>query len=157
MIGTGSHPAELRGVVLTTGAADLLLPFVAMAEVVGYQDPTPYASAPPWLLGAVTWRGCAVPLLSLAMADAEPVDVDRGQRARLVICYTPSGNRALPYVGILSFKPPRLARLSPQVLEPTQTPSENPFVLHGLTFAERPAWIPDMDSIERAVLGTIRS
>jgi hypothetical protein len=69
-----------------------------------------------------------------------------------VICYAPSGNRALPYVGIVATESPQLARLSPEVLEPAQVPTENPFVLHSLNYAEAPAWIPDMDAIERAVI-----
>ena len=147
-----AHPEDVRGVVLLTGASDLLLPNSAVAEVVGYKPPAPYSSAPDWLLGAVTWRGFAVPLISLAMASAKPVEVASGQRARLVVCYTVSGNRALPYVAILALGPPRLTRFRPQALEPTPDLPENPLVLHGLTFAERPAWIPDMDAIERAVL-----
>lgn len=152
MTNSGGPLDDVRGVVLPTGASDLLLPNSAIAEVVGYQHPTAYTSGPGWLLGSVTWRGFSVPLVSLAMASAEPVEVARGHRARLVICYTPSGNRALPYVAILTLGPPRLARLSPQVLEPSQDPPGNPFVLHALTYAERPAWIPDMDAIERSVL-----
>ena len=143
---------DVRGVVLPTGAWDLLLPNAAVAEVVSYQHPTSYASSPGWLLGAITWRGCSVPLISLAMASAEPVEVARGQRARLVVCYTPSGNSALPYVAFLALGPPRLSRFNPQVLEPARVQPENPFVIHGAIFADKPAWIPDMDAIERAVL-----
>jgi len=148
-------PSELRGVVLPTGNADLLLPNAAVAEVVGYKEPAPFANAPLWLLGGVPWRGCSVPLISIAMANAVPGDVAHGQRGRMVICYTPSGNRALPYIAIFAVGPPRLARLNPQSLQPAEGLPDNPFVLQGLMFAERPAWIPDMDAIERALVETM--
>ena len=157
MNGAGARSDQLRGVVVPTGAVDVLLPNAAVAEVIGYQDPAPYASAPGWLLGALNWRGFALPLVSLTIAGEDPVGVVYGQRARSVICYTPSGNSALPYVGVAAIGPPRLARLSAKVLEPTQLLVDNPFVLHGLTYAERPAWIPDMDAIERAVLEAMPS
>lgn len=147
---------ELRGIVLPTGAADALLPNAAVAEIMGYHLPRPYPSAPGWLLGAVSWRGREIPLVSLAAADAETATDGRAKRGRLVICFTPSGNSALPYVGLLAVAPPRLARLSAQALEPAPTASNNPFVLHALTYAERAAWIPDMDAIERAVLEAIK-
>ena len=147
---------EVRGVVIPTGAADLLLPNAAVAEVMGYQDPMVLPSAPDWLLGMVTWRGCSVPLVSLPQADVASEKGAHGQRTRLVICYTPSGNAALPYVGIRADGPPRLARLSAQTLMPAQIEIGNPFVLHGLIHAERPAFIPDMDAIERAVLEAIQ-
>ena len=147
---------EVRGVVIPTGAADLLLPNAAVAEVIGYQDPMRVPHAPDWLLGMVAWRGCKVPLVSLRQADIESVDGAHGQRTRLVICYTPSGNAALPYVGIRAEGPPRLARLSAQTLVPAQAETGNLFVLHGLIHAERPAFIPDMDAIERVVLEAIQ-
>ncbi len=150
-------PSELRGVVLPTGDADLVLPNTAVADVAGYKEPAPYANAPGWLLGAVPWRGCSLPLVSLAMANAVPIDVSHGQRGRMVICYTPSGNRSLPYVGVFAVGPPRLARLSAATLQPAEGVPDNPFVLHALTYAERPAWIPDMDAIERALVGILRA
>ncbi len=146
---------EVRGIVLPTGAADLLMPNAAVVEVIAYCDPEPYPSAPGWLLGAVYWRGRDVPLVSLAAAGTGAA-APRLPRARLVICYTPSGNSALPYVGILTVTPPRLARLSAEMLEPAQMDPDNPFVLHALTYAEQPAWIPDMDAIERAVLEALQ-
>ena len=146
---------EVRGIVLPTGAADLLMPNAAVVEVIAYCDPEPYPSAPGWLLGAVYWRGRDVPLVSLAAAGTGAAS-PRLPRARLVICYTPSGNSALPYVGILAAVSPRLARLSAEMLEPAQMDPDNPFVLYALTYAEQPAWIPDMDAIERAVLEAIQ-
>lgn len=157
MSGARASKEEVRGVVLPTGAADLLMPNAAVVEVIAYCDPEPYPSAPGWLLGAVYWRGRDVPLLSLAAAGTGAgAAAPRLPRARLVICYTPSGNSALPYVGILAVAPPRLARLSAEMLEPAQMDPDNPFVLYALTYAEQPAWIPDMDAIERAVLEAIQ-
>ena len=146
---------EVRGVVLPTGSAQLLMPNAAVAEVIAYFEPERYPSGPSWLLGAVHWRGRDIPLVSLAAAGEDFAAIPRLQRARQVICYTPSGNSALPYVAILAVTPPRLARLTADMLEPAQGGTENPFVLHTLTFAESPAWIPDMDAIERAVLEAV--
>jgi chemosensory pili system protein ChpC len=152
-----SAPSELRTVVLPTGTADVILPSIAMAEVISYQDPTPYRNAPGWLLGAITWRGCNVPLLSLEVEEMTPSEPIRSRRPRVVICYTPSGNRALPYLGFRTIGLPRVARANAQVLAATPLVSENPFVLHGLTLSGRPGYIPDMDAIERAVLEFVQS
>lgn len=143
---------EVSGVLIPAGTADVLLPNAAVAEVTTFNDPTPLPSVPDWLLGTVTWRGCSVPLVSLARAGAEPTGSGHPRRSRVMICYTPSGNSALPYVGILASGPPRLVRLSAQVLKPAQIEPEHPFVLHGLIYAQRSAFIPDMDAIERALL-----
>jgi len=147
---------KVRGVVIPAGEADLLLPNAAVAEVVAYQDATPFASAPPWLIGALTWHDRSVPLVSLAAADADARNLAPGHRARSVVCYTPNGNPALPYVGLLAMGPPRLAHFRVQDLTPTDQRPANPLVLFALTYGERSAWIPDMDAIEMAVLTALK-
>jgi len=139
-------------VVIPAGEADILLPNAAVAEVLAYQSATPFVSGPPWLLGAVTWHDRPVPLISLSGAGASAVIPEPGPRARLVICYTPNGNRDLPYVGLLAVAPPRLARFKAQDLEPLPSRPDNPLILHALTYEARTAWIPDMDALERSVL-----
>jgi chemosensory pili system protein ChpC len=152
-----SAPAEeLRGVVLPLGPADLLLPNAAVAEVLGYREPETSGGGPPWLLGTVTWRERPVPLVSLPAAAHPSQPVALGPRARLAVCFTPSGNRALPYVGLLCVGPPRLARFRADNLSPTGEEADNPFILHTLTYAERPGWIPDLDALERAVLESVQ-
>jgi hypothetical protein len=47
--------------------------------------------------------------------------------------------------------PPRLTVFRAEAMGPGELPAANPFVLHALTYMDRPAWIPDMDSIEAAV------
>ena len=153
MRGGDGAQTELRGVVLPAGPVDLLLPNAAVAEVLSYRDPSPVVDAPPWLLGVVAWRERAVPLVSLPAAAIPPQPVERGPRARLVVCFTPDGHPAMPYVGLVCVGPPRLARFRADNLEPLQDAGpENPFVLHALTYGDRPAWIPDLDALERALL-----
>lgn len=145
----------LRGVVLPVGPSDVLLPNAAVAEVLAYREPAALADAPPWLLGTLEWREREIPVVSLAAAGDPPQSAEPGRRARLAVCFTPDGNPELPYMGLLCVAPPRLARFLPEALEPGEEPPANPFVLHALTFAERPAWIPDLDAIERALLDAL--
>ena len=146
----------VAGVVLRTGAADLLLPNAAVVEIISFRPPAEIEGSPPWLLGNLDWRERPVPVVSVAAAGGAQEDVVPGRRARLVVCYTPSGNTALPYLAFLSLTPPRLAYFHSRALRPAQTDSENPFVLHALTYVDRPAWIPDIDAIERAVLQALK-
>jgi chemosensory pili system protein ChpC len=143
---------ELRGILLPLGPADLLLPNAAVAEVLGYRDPESVAGGPSWLLGRVAWRERSVPLVSLPAAGEPPQPVARGPRARLAVIYTPNGNAAMPYLGLLCVGPPRLARFRADNLLPADPEGENPFVLHTLTHADRPGWIPDLDALELALL-----
>jgi chemosensory pili system protein ChpC len=143
------------GVALPVGEADLLLPNAAVAEILTYHPPTPVPGGPDWFVGNLVWQQRPVPVVSIAAAQAEAAEEEEiasGRRTCLVVCYVPSGNRALPYVAILAFGPPRLGRFQADNLKLAPAESTNPFVLHALTYGGRPAWIPDMDAIERAVL-----
>jgi chemosensory pili system protein ChpC len=148
-------PEGLPAIVLPCGAADLLLPNAAVAEVLSFRFPTPIEDPPAWLLGNLEWRERLVPVVSVAAAgQAKEIALDR--RARLAVCFTPSGNPSLPYLAFLAVEPPRLALLLAQSLEPGPSAPDNPFVLHALSYVDRPAWIPDFDAIERAVLEALQ-
>jgi chemotaxis signal transduction protein len=149
--------AEVRGIVVPVGKENMLLPAAAVAEVIGYQKPTPYEAAPPWLLGAVIWHEQAVPLVSVIAAEEGAESVQAGQRARIVVCYTPDGNPKLPYVSFLAIGPPWLARFRAETLDPAAQSTSNPFVLHALTFEKGASWIPRMDAVEREVLQALKS
>jgi chemosensory pili system protein ChpC len=146
---------SVAGLVVPSGAANLLLPNAAVAEIVAYRPPAAVEGAPAWLLGTLDWRDRLVPAVSIAAAGANPAEVKPGHRARLVVCFTPSGNQALPYMALLATAAPRLARFHEQSLVPdpdAAEPQDNPFVLHALRYMDQPGWIPDMDALERAVL-----
>ncbi|MEJ2326263.1 MAG: chemotaxis protein CheW [Chromatiaceae bacterium] len=143
--------ADIRGVVLDIGGVELLLPSATVAEVVYCEEPRPHPAAPLWLLGTVPWRDQAVPLVSVRAGGQDPHEVRRGPRARMAVCYSPTPGSDQPYLGILAVGPPRLTVFRGEAMGPGELPAANPFVLHALTYMDRPAWIPDIDAIEMAV------
>lgn len=154
--GIDADSNSVAGLLLPTGDADLLLPNAAVAEIIAYRPPMAVKGGPAWLMGEVDWRERLVPVVSVAAAQEGGTKTAPGNRARLAICFTPSGNPALAYVAVFASAPPRLARFHAQTLEPSDVGSHNPFVLHSLRYNDAPAWIPDMDAVERSVLEAIR-
>jgi chemosensory pili system protein ChpC len=148
--------SEVRGMVLDIGGVELLLPSATVAEVVYCEEPSPNPQAPPWLLGSVTWREREIPLVSVRAGGAVVHHVRRGPRARTAVCYAPAVGSALPYLGLLAVGPPRLTVFRPEAMRPAEGAPENPFVLRALTYMDRPAWIPDLDAVEAAVLEAIK-
>jgi chemosensory pili system protein ChpC len=151
MTAAQAKSADIRGVVLDIGGVELLLPSATVAEVVYCEEPRPHPEAPLWLLGRVPWRDDEVPLVSVRAGGEDPHEVRRGPRARMAVCYAPTPDSDRPYLGILAVGPPRLTVFRAEAMGPGELPAANPFVLHALTYMDRPAWIPDMDSIEAAV------
>ncbi len=146
---------ELRVLVAPTALGDLLLPSAAVAEVVSYAgEARMRQGGPAWLVGDLDWRGQRVPLVDLgptAEADlpSRGPTGSRRQRPCALICFSPSGNRALPYIAILVADSPRLVRLGAADLHEAVDPPPRPFALYALAYQGRPAWVPDLDLVER--------
>ena len=58
----------LTGLLLPLSDRSLVLPNVAVAELIGYQPCTPLPHQPAWLLGWIDWRSQRLPLLSFEAA-----------------------------------------------------------------------------------------
>lgn len=144
----------LAGVVLPAGNVNLLLPNSAVAEIISFRRPDPVKSDVAWLLGVLDWRENLVPAISLAAAQGDKIGEQLGRRSCFAVCYSPSGNSELPYVAILASAAPRLVDFHAVDMKPAPEARSNPLVLHPLIYDDQPAWIPDMDAIERAVLAT---
>ncbi len=49
---------------------NILLPSMAVAEIIDYEKPKQIADVPQWLLGLLTWRGVPIPLAHLEKMDS---------------------------------------------------------------------------------------
>jgi len=92
-----------------------------------------------------------VPLIDVAAQEGVSVraPADRQHRPHVLICFTPSGNQGLPYVGLLVAGLPRLIGIHVDDLVPVADATARPFLLCALEFQGRQAWIPDLDEVER--------
>lgn len=142
----------VSGILVPVGDLSLLLPNSAVAEVTAYRRPNKTKSEAAWLLGTLDWRERLVPAISITAAQEGQAREELGRRACFVVCYSPRGNEDLPYVAVFASAAPRLASFRATDMKPAAVDDSNPFVLHSLSYGDQPAWIPDMDAVERAVL-----
>jgi len=142
---------DLQVLVLPAPTADLLLPAGAVAEILRSETlGLPESGSPEWVIGTLQWRG-----QSVAVARLVPVD-KRGHRSSVVVvCFSPGGNRALPYLAIASPGLPRLERVTPKALggEPDAPPALLWFVRAPLRLGGQAAWLLDLWALERGLLG----
>ena len=127
----------------------LLLPNVAIAELIDYPHAEPGSDSPPWHLRSIIWRDQQLPLISFEAACGSPLHI--GERARIVILNTLGGNPALKFIALVVQGIPRSYKLDSQLsfVDVSLHPLERAAVQVG----DHVARIPDLVGLERLVLG----
>lgn len=144
---------DIRGVLIQTGTARLLLPNATISEVLSYADPEPVENPEPWLLGRIRWRGWRLPLVAfgpLSGLGAEQGDIG----SKVLVLKTLGGDPALPYFALLTRGFPRLVTVSRDALaaEEGEVPTG---AKARVRFNDETAFIPDIDGIELAIRRTL--
>jgi chemotaxis signal transduction protein len=144
-------PVSPGVLLLSAPGGDLLVPVAAIAEVVrGQELGSRHAGYPDWVLGTLTWRGESVPGARLCART-----VPDSRLHTVVVCLSPSGDPTLRFLAIASPDLPRLERLSTRSLAPGQDESQEVpwYALTGLTIDRGPAWLLNLATLERELLG----
>lgn len=140
-------PEQIASLLIPMVGRPLLLPNVAVAEIVPWQEPERLEDKPQWFLGEVEWRGVRIPVLSLElMNDPELEDAAHGNRLAVLngVGQTKHNFYAVAVQGI-----PRLVRVFPDELGNEQDATEEKsYDMHVQVSGER-AVIPDLANVER--------
>ena len=104
---------NLTGLLLPMADLNLILPNVAVAELIDYQSAAFDLDTPPWYLGRVAWRNRQIPLLSFESACGQKIVI--GDRARIVILNALGGRPELKFIAMLVQGIPRSYKLDSQL------------------------------------------
>lgn len=104
---------SLTGLLLPLADRHLLLPNVAVAELIDYQHGEPSSDAPPWYLRQVRWRDRQLPLISFEAACGGSTVI--GERARIVVLNALGGRAQLKFIALLVQGIPRSCKLDSQL------------------------------------------
>ncbi len=142
---------ELSTLLIPVRGRQLLVPNVAVAEIIHFVAPYTMEDVPNWLLGTIDWRNQVLPLISFEAINDEPFAAREGPR-RVAVFNGLHHNERLPFYAMLSLGAPRLMRVEPEdILKENGHglgPAESMVVsLHGEN-----AVIPNLEFIESQVL-----
>ena len=140
---------SLTGLLLPLADRYLLLPNVAIAELIDWQRGEPSSDSPPWHLRQITWRDRELPLISFEAACGSPLVI--GERARIVILNTLGGDPQLKFIAMVVQGIPRSYKVDSQLsfVDVPLCPLERAAVQVG----DHVARIPDLLALERLVMG----
>ena len=140
---------SLTGLIIPLAGQPLLLPNVAVAELVGYRLGQASTQGPAWFLGWTNWRDQRVPVLDPGLMLGQPAN--EGQAPRMLILNAVSGHAGGRFLGLRVSGIPRTKRV---VRGELQTAGEGgEFVSQQVRLAdeEQLLLIPDLEAMERAL------
>lgn len=123
----------------------LLLPNVAVAELIAYRTPQTVQGAPAWFLGQVPWRDLMLPLLSFEAASGGQAET--GSRLQVVILNALGGREHVKFIALLVQGIPRSIKVDGSLARSDATLA--PLELDAVNLGDIQARIPDLIGLEQ--------
>jgi chemosensory pili system protein ChpC len=139
-------PDAVRCLWIPLRGVNMLLPNVAVAEVASYQVPGEQQSTPDWLLGAVNWRGEALPVISLEILCGHRVPANMAC-SRLIVVNSVRPGSPVRFFAIVAAGLPRLIQFSDAIVNRLEVCELETLHCRVVVGREK-AVIPNLDHIQ---------
>lgn len=143
---TFSRRETLSVLLLPLAGRQLMVPDVAVAELIGYRPGDTSGRAAPWELGDIPWRGRQLPLVSFEAACGQPLP--RGERVRVAVMH--GMDERLPFFALLIQGIPRPLKVDSQ-LSYVDVPLA-PLELAAVLVGQDAVRVPDLDGLATLIL-----
>lgn len=128
----------------------VMLPDVAIAEIVDFQQTSSDDDAPTWYLGNLLWRGLQVPVISLEALDHDSF-FTQSSSLKIIVVNGVAQRDKLPYWGFVSQETPRMMRLNQESLvRDNEAELGQVEAMRAEVYGEA-VLLPDLDRIEQAI------
>lgn len=146
---------DLSCMLLPLKDKQLLLPNVSVAEIVPFSHLLTTASNKNWMLGRIQWRGITLPVVCYEMLNQQSAPAPN-PNARFAIINGVGGHSSLPFYALLIQGIPRQQRAQESELQTVDAVHKGAYDAQAVTInQEESAMIPDLDSIEEALLNIL--
>ncbi|WP_437879357.1 chemotaxis protein CheW [Pseudomonas sp. LRF_L74] len=138
-------PSALTALLVPLSDRTLLLPNVALAELIPYRAPQVSAGMPAWFLGQVAWRDLQLPLLSFEAASDGQAQI--GSNARVAVINALGGRDQVKFIALLVQNIPRSLKVDATLARVSV--SLSPLELDAVQIGEAVVKIPDLAGLEQ--------
>jgi len=143
---------SVRSLWVPLEGVNLLVPNVAIAEVISYQPLDLIQDGPDWLLGALRWREQLLPVLSVeSLCGFGSPQGERG--ARISVLNSVNGSSALPFYAMVTAGIPRLIKADADALGDSMLAARSlpDTVADCVQIGNEEALIPNLEIIQTLV------
>lgn len=144
-VATQNSAAGLTGLLVPLADRTLLLPNVAVAELIPYRAPQVSEGMPEWFLGQIAWRDLRLPLLSFEAACGGQAQVASG--ARVAVINALGGRPKVKFIALLVQGIPRSLKVGSDL--PAADVELAPLELGAARVGEDVVRIPDLAALEQ--------
>jgi chemosensory pili system protein ChpC len=137
--------SSLTGLLVPLADRTLLLPNVAVAELIPYRAPQVTQGMPAWFLGQVAWRDLRLPLLSFEAASNGQAQIGPG--ARVAVINALGGRSEVKFIALLVQGIPRSLKVGADLVR-ADAPLA-PLELDAVSIGEDVLKIPDLIGLEQ--------
>jgi chemosensory pili system protein ChpC len=141
--------STLTGLLLPLADRALLVPNVAVAELIPYRTLQAVSGMPDWFLGQVSWRDLRLPLLSFERASGGELQI--GSRARVVVLNALGGRDHVKFLALLVQGVPRSLKVDASLQKADAALA--PLELAAVRVNDGVAKIPDLVGLEELLAG----
>ena len=149
-----SESEIISSLYLPIGEGKLVLPNVAVAEVIEYSRPKAKEGFPQYYLGDISWRGIDVPLLSFEEVNGRARPPKNTEVRIAVLNNVGTDSKKLPFVAILTQGLPRLIKISEDIIQ-NATKSNFPAEHSRIRVDGEEAVIPNLDYLESLAINLV--
>lgn len=144
-VATQDSVGSLTGLLVPLADRTLLLPNVAVAELIPYRAPQVSAGMPDWFLGQVAWRDLRLPLLSFEAASGGQAQT--GTAARVAVINALGGRPKVKFIALLVQGIPRSIKVGTDLVRADVDLA--PLELDAVSLGDDVVKIPDLIGLEQ--------
>ncbi len=139
----------VRSMFIPYGNSQLVLPNVAIAEIISFVEPEMAPGTPTWLLGGLIWRDKVVPLVSFDELCGEAWTRSGPRKNRIAICHTLSDNSEVEFIAFVVTGTPSLIQIKRDSIKgEVRSKNESPVILYHVMVGNNTAIIPNLVELE---------
>lgn len=144
-VATANTVNSLTGLLVPLADRTLLLPNVAVAELIPYRAPQLGEGMPAWFLGQIAWRDLRLPLLSFEAASGGQAQVGPG--ARVAVINALGARPKVKFIALLVQGIPRSLKVAADLVRADVQLA--PLELDAVSIDENLLKIPDLIGLEQ--------
>lgn len=150
-VAASEAPTQIDCLLVPLKEKTLLVPNVAIAEIVPFSHLLTTTSSAEWMIGRVDWRGVSIPVICYEMLCHQKVPAPN-PNARFAIINGVGGNELLSFYGLLIQGIPRLTRVKDKALQVVEAMNAGAYDQVAVTVDGENAIIPDLELVEQELI-----